>query len=200
MPDFVYMNPYHETMAKRAAGYIPLVRDGAYELTGVLVVRRDSPLQDLRELNGKSIAFPAKRAFAASLLLRGYLHSLGISFTPKYVGSHGNAYRTVLMSDAAAAGGANTTFNREPSVLRNDLRILYETPASMPHPLAAHPRVPKQIREKMITTLLKMAHDSESQPLLDEIQIPHPVRADYIKDYQPLEALDLEQLDEQTGK
>ncbi len=199
-PDFVYMNPYHETMAKRAAGYLPLVRDGAYKLTGVLVVRRDSPLHNLHELDGKSIAFPAKRAFVASLLLRGYLKKLGISFTPKYVGSHGNAYRTVLMGDAAAAGGANTTFNRESRTLRNELRLLYETPASMPHPLAAHPRVPEQVREAVITTLLRMAQDPETQPLLDEIQIPHPVRADYIRDYQPLEALDLEQLDSQEGK
>ncbi len=200
VPDFVYMNPYHETMAKRAAGYLPLVRDGTYELTGVLVVRRDSPIQDLRELDGKDIAFPAKRAFVASLLLRGYLKKLGISFTPKYVGSHGNAYRTVLMGDAAAAGGANTTFNREPTALRNELRVLYETPASMPHPLAAHPRVPEQTREAMITSLLRMAQDPETQPLLDEIQIPHPVRADYIRDYRHLEALDLEQLDNRTGK
>lgn len=200
IPDFVYMNPYHQTMAKRAAGYIPLVRDGVYKLTGVLVVRSDSPLHDLHELNGKDIAFPARNAFAASLLLRGYLNNLGIRFTPHYVGSHGNAYRTVLIGDVVAAGGANTTFNRESAALRGNLRVLYETPPTMAHPLAAHPRVPEQVREAVITTMLKMEQRPETQPLLDEIQIPHPVRADYTRDYKPLEVLELEQLSNASGK
>ena len=46
--DLAFMNPYHAVMAKRAQGYIPLVRDAAKPLTGILVVRRDSPLKTVK--------------------------------------------------------------------------------------------------------------------------------------------------------
>jgi phosphonate transport system substrate-binding protein len=194
VPDFIYMNPYHEVMGRHAAGYIPLIRDGAYELKGILVVRRDSPIGDPHELDGSTIAFPAPNAYAASLLTRSYLGKLGVHFTPQYVGSHSNAYRAAVIGNVAAAGGANTTFDRESAALRQDLRILYETPPSMPHPLAAHPRVPHAAREAVISAMLRMAQEPSAQPLLDAVQIPQPVRADYRRDYGPIEALGLERL------
>jgi len=58
-PDFAFMNPYHCIIAKRDKGYIPLLRDSAKMLEGILVVRKDSPVTSLNELNGQSVAFPA---------------------------------------------------------------------------------------------------------------------------------------------
>ena len=51
--DLAFLNPYHAVMAKRAQGYIPLVRDDANPLSGILVVQRDSPIKSIKELNGK---------------------------------------------------------------------------------------------------------------------------------------------------
>ncbi len=71
--DIAYMNPYHGVMAEQAQGYIPIVRDGSRMLYGILAVRKDSPLQDVKELDGKKIAFPAPNALGASLLMRAEL-------------------------------------------------------------------------------------------------------------------------------
>ena len=64
-PDFCYLNPYHQVMAHRAHGYVPLVRD-AQPLAGLLVVRRDDPVRSVRELDGQTVAFPSPNAFGAS--------------------------------------------------------------------------------------------------------------------------------------
>ena len=191
--DLVFMNPYHAVMAKRAQGYIPLVRDDANRLIGILLVQRDSPLKSIKELNGKELAFPAPNSFAASLYMRALLaEQEKIRITPLYLKTHSNVYRHVIMGEAVAGAGVNNTLKREPPEVQAQLRLLFETPGVPSHPLVAHPRVPEGLRQTVTNTLLEMQNDPAGQKLLTDIQMPKPVRADYAKDYQPLEKLGLE--------
>jgi len=191
-PDFVFMNPYHQVMAYKAQKYIPLVRDKT-PLTGILVVRRDSPVKEVKDLDGKVIAFPAPNAFAASLYMRALLaENFKIRFIPEYVKTHDNVYRQVILGKAQAGGGVNNTFLRQPEEIKRGLRILYETPPSAPHPFSVHPRVPKEVRDKVKKAILDMANEPSMKALLDRVQMPNPVPADYARDYKPLEKLNLE--------
>jgi phosphonate transport system substrate-binding protein len=191
-PDFAYMNPYHQVMARKAQGYIPLVRDSK-PLTGILVVRKDDPIKSVRELDGKEVAFPAPNAFGASLWIRALLAEREkIRILPVYVKTHSNAFRYAATGKAAAAGGIGVTLVDEPEELRSTLRVLLETPGVAPHPLSAHPRVPEAVRRLVAETLLGMAQDAAGQAMLKDIQMPAPVRADYARDYQPLEKFGLE--------
>lgn len=191
--DLAFMNPYHAVMAKRAQGYIPLVRDGANPLTGILVVQRDSPIKSIKKLNGKALAFPAPNAFGSSLYIRALLaEQEKISITSHYIKTHSNVYRHVIMGEAAAGGGVNNTLKRESPEVQAQLRVLFETPGVPSHPLVAHPRVPERVRQAVTNTLLDMGNDPAGQKLLAAIQIPKPVKADYVRDYQPLEKLKLE--------
>lgn len=194
--DFAFMNPYHLVVAKHQQGYIPLLRDSETLLAGILVVRKDSEIKQLQDLHNASIAFPAPNAFAASLLIRASFNKQQIPIVPSYVKSHSNVYRSVLLGDVAAGGGVNNTFIKESAELREQLQVLYTTPNYAPHPLAAHPAIPPAIREKVISSLLKMAADPEQAPLLQAVQIPKPVRANYATDYLPIEALQLQRLDQ----
>lgn len=194
LPDFVYLNPYHQIMARRAQGYIPLVRDGSRELSGALVVRADSPVKTVQDLDGQKIGFPDPNAFAASLYMRAMLQEKEkIRFTPHYLVSHGNVYRHVITGDTAAGAGVNLTLEHERPELRAALRILYVTPGTAPHPLSAHPRVPADVRNAVQTAMLKMWADETGRGLLKNIQIHQPIPADYTRDYAPLEKLRLEQ-------
>ena len=58
IPDFALLNPYHAVVAKKSQGYIPLVR-GEEPLIGILVTRKDSPINSIQDIKGKEIAFPA---------------------------------------------------------------------------------------------------------------------------------------------
>jgi len=190
--DFVFMNPYHQVMAYKAQKYIPLVRDKT-PLTGILVVRRDSPVKEVKDLDGKVIAFPAPNAFAASLYMRAILtEKFKIKFTQEYVKTHDNVYRQVILGKAQAGGGVNNTLLRQPEEVKRELRILYETPSAAPHPLSVHPRVPKEVKDKVKTAILDMANEPSMKDLLDRVQMPNPVPADYARDYKPLEKLNLE--------
>ena len=190
--DFAYMNPYHQVMARRAQGFIPLVRDSK-PLTGILVVRKDDPIKSVGELDGKEVAFPAPNAFGASLWIRALLAEREkIRIIPVYVKTHSNAFRHAATGRAAAAGGIGATLIEEPEELRSTLRVLLETPGVAPHPLSAHPRIPEAMRRLVAETLLSMAQDAAGQVMLREIRMPNPVRADHVRDYQPLEKFGLE--------
>ncbi len=191
-PDFAFMNPYHFILARKRLGYTGLVRDSYLPLKGIIVVKNDSLIRSIDELDGKELAFPSPNAFAASLYIRAILASKGIKVIPKYVNTHGNVYRNVLLEDVVAGGGINNTFDRESIEVRSQLRILYVTPSTCPHPLAASSRMPDEVREKVILALIKLASDPANEPMFDDIQMQKPVRVDYDRDYAGLETLRLD--------
>jgi len=191
-PDFAYMNPYHAVMAKKAAGYTPILRDDASRLTGILVVRKDSAITRVDQLNGATLAFPAPNAFGASLYMRALLtEEHKINFKPEYVTTHSNVFRNVVVGRAQAGGAIRRTLALETPELQAQLRVLYETPNAYSHPIATHPRVPTQAREALLQAFLKLGANPAFASLLKAIQIPTPAKADF-KDYAPLEKLGLE--------
>ncbi len=191
LPDFVYLNPWHEVMAMKAQGYRPLVR-GSDPLNGILVVDRQGPIKRLADLSGKTLAFPSPNAFGASLYMRALLKEKeGVDFTPTYVGTHQNVYRHVLLGEAAAGGGIATTLEKEPAAVQARLTVLYTTPGVPSHPLAAHPRVPADIRERLTTALLQLDRTPEGRKLLQAVELDRTLAVDYARDYAPLEKLNL---------
>jgi len=192
VPELVYLNPYHQLTAHKAQGYEPLVRDAGNLLSGVIVVRQDSPIRSVRDLNGKILGFPDPNAFAASLYMRALLtEKEKIRFIPRFYTTHGNVYRHVIVGDVAAGGGVNNTLAREYPETRAALRVLYITPGTAPHPLSAHPRVPPEVREQLIRAILRFKKEEAGRIALKKIQISEPVRANHARDYRPLEKLRL---------
>jgi phosphonate transport system substrate-binding protein len=191
-PDLVYLNPYHVVMARRAHGYAPLLRDRA-GLSGVLLVHKDSGLRAVQDLNDQTIVFPSPNSFGASLYLRALLtEQFGLRFTPRYLGNHSNAIRHVARRAAEAGGALNGNLQAESPQVREQLTILFRTPETASHALAAHPRVPEPVRQAVSRAFLSMANDEAGRALLRAIDTPDPVPADFARDYQPLERLGLE--------
>jgi phosphate/phosphite/phosphonate ABC transporter binding protein len=139
--DFAYMNPYHYAVFHDFSGYRAFAKEKGRKLVGLIVVRKNSPVNNIAELQGQQMALPAPAAFAASMLPYATLKSRGISVKPRYVSSHDSVYLAVTKGMFPAGGGIARTFeNLEPSV-RDQLRILWSTRPYTPHAIAAHPRV-----------------------------------------------------------
>jgi len=190
--DFAYMNPYHMLRANKSQGYIPIVRDIGRKLHGILVVRNDSPINSVKELDGKKIAFPAPNALGASLLIRANLkNDFNIKINPVYVKTHSSVYLNVVVNQTAAGGGVQKTLNQQSNNVRGALRILHKTPKVAPHPFAAHPRIPEKTRVLIKNTLLKLGDSAMGKALLSKIPMKK-VGAAIMKDYIPLKKLKLE--------
>lgn len=192
IPDFLYLNPYHTVMAKKAQGYVPLVRDNSKQLKAILVVQADGPINLVSDLDDKLVSFASPNAFAPLYLRALLTEKEKITIHPVFVSSPQNAYRHVLTGDAAAGGGILPLLLKEPAAVQARLRVLYTTPGVAGHPLAAHPRVPEAIRRQVQQAIINMANDPKTQKLLNVILMKQPITADYTRDYAPLEQLHFE--------
>ncbi|MEM7212593.1 MAG: PhnD/SsuA/transferrin family substrate-binding protein, partial [Pseudomonadota bacterium] len=109
--DVAYMNPVHYTIFSEAVGYRALAHQSEKRLRGLIVVRKDSPIQTLEDLQGATVAFPSPGAFGASVVPRAEIRGRGIDFEPQYVKSHDSVYRAVIAGLTPAGGGVLRTLN-----------------------------------------------------------------------------------------
>ena len=164
--DLAYMNPLHYTVFHKKSGYEALAKEKGRKLKGILVVRKDSAIKDIHDLNGATVVFPSPAAFAASILPRAALLKSGISFTTKFVSSHDSAYLNVTRGLYPAGGGIIRTFEMLDEATRNQLRVLWTTPAYTPHAIASHPRLPRAVARKLQDTLAGMDGSPAGQKML----------------------------------
>ena len=194
--DLAYMNPYHSLVSFESEGYLPLVRDGGRKLYGIVVVKKDSPIQKLSDLEGRHLTFPAPNALGASLMVRATLLKQGITFEPHYAQTHSSVYLNVTMGMYDAGGGVMRTYRAQPENISENLRIIYETEKVSPHPVVSHPRVPKEHVVKIQAAFLELAATDEGRMLLEAVALSNIVVAT-VDDYQSLKQLGIDSLYEQ---
>jgi len=189
--DFVFTNPYYIAKFYPIQGYIPLVRDSE-PIQGVVVVPINSPLRGPEDLQGKTLVVPTLNAFGASLMVQADLADLyHVTVHPKDGKTHTSAYYQALNGLADAAGGVQKTLEAQEPAVRDSLRVIYTTRDLPSHPLAAHPRVPKEVRDKIQRAWLDMSRDPATRPLLAKIPMQQAVATD-INDYLPVLKLGLD--------
>ena len=115
-----------------------------------------------------------------------------IQFTQRDAITHTNVFRHVILGYAAIGVSNIAALNKEPQGVSSQLKIIYKTQELPSPPLVAHPRVPKKLRQAVIDAVLKLAKSDEGRDILKSIRLSKPVKANYKRDYLPLERLELE--------
>lgn len=168
--DIAYMNPYHYVRFHEQTGYEAFAKAKDKRLKGILVVRKDSPFRTLEDLDDRELAFPA-HAFAASQVTRAEFEQEGIPITVRYVASHDSVYRNVASGHYPAGGGVLRTFRNTAPEFRDQLRVLWTSRDFTPHAFAAHPRVPRQVVERIQRAMLAMDRSPEGRALLASLRL-----------------------------
>lgn len=168
--DIAYMNPYHYVVFSKSVGYRAFAKQSNKRLTGIVVVRKDSSMKNLMDINNKSLAFPSPAAFAATIIPRAELHNNGVKYTPKYVLSHDSVYRTVASGIHEAGGGITRTLNNLDENVRSQLKVLWQSKVYTPHAFASHSRVKAEVLEKVSMAMQMLDDKSESKLLLKAIR------------------------------
>lgn len=169
--DIAYMNPYHFTVFNEAPGYKAIAKAENKKIKGIFVTQKDSPITDLTELDGTTLAFPAPAAFAATLLTQAELKKRNISFIPKYVSSHDSVYQAVAKGIYPAGGGIVRTLNNIDPAIKSQLRILWTSDGFTPHAVAIHPRLNVQTTQKIREAITHLHTDEEGKQLLAALNI-----------------------------
>jgi len=191
VPDFIFSSPIQAVVARKTNGYTPLVRGGKDIAVG-LFVRKDSPIKTIDDLTGKTISFVGNKNLC-SVFVQHLLgqHKDKLAFTREYAGSTRNVIINVLLGKSAAGAVFIPELQRESEDTRAQLREILVTPAIAPHPLSVHPRVPRKTQESVKKAALTIAATPDGAELFKTIRIGAPVAANYARDYQSLEAIDI---------
>ncbi|MGR5065030.1 phosphate/phosphite/phosphonate ABC transporter substrate-binding protein [Photobacterium sp. DNB22_13_2] len=168
--DIAYMNPYHFTLVNQSPGYTALARAKDKRITGIMVAKKEWQ-GDVSELNNTSLAFPAPRAFAASILTQSELRQQGLSITPTYVGSHDSVYMAVAKGLYPAGGGVMRTFNSLDESVKNQLAVIYQTKSYTPHAIAFANKLDEDTVMKLQESLTPLNQHAEAKTMFDQLSI-----------------------------
>jgi len=194
VPDFIFSSPIQTVVAHMEKGYLPLVRGGK-EIAIGLFVRKDSPFRSIDDLSGKTISFVGNKNLCSAFMQ----HLLGekkhkLSFTREYAGSTRNVIINVLLGKSDAGSVFIPELAKESEDTRKQLREILVTPEIAPHPLCAHPRVPRTAQDAVKKATLAIASASDGAEMLKTLRMAAPVAADYDRDYKSLEEIDIKGL------
>jgi ABC-type phosphate/phosphonate transport system substrate-binding protein len=162
------------------------MRDTDQELTSVIVVKADSPIESVPDLKGKRVAVGAIDSPQAKLIPLSYLRAQGV--TPgldfevqrndllggkhgDHIGGEREAARSLLSGQADAAcmiDGNHLLFLTEGTLPAGATRIIAQTGAYDHCNLTVGPTAPTEKIERLRDLLLAMSYDdSNVRPLMD---------------------------------
>ena len=177
-----------ERLARAAGATVnaAAMRDTDRDLTSVVVVRADSPIQSLSDLRGKVVGVGAVDSPQATLLPLAHLAAAGLEagrdFTVQRfdigVGLHGDhiggerdAARALMARTVDAAcmiDGNHLAFGREGTLPQGATRVIAQTPAFDHCNMTIGPAAPASLVARFTELLLGMSYaDPALRPLLD---------------------------------
>lgn len=160
--------------------YRPLLR-GRLPLVGQVVVRRDSPLQQLPDLAGHSLGYQAGGALSTNLFVLRTLREQKIAYQPQPLNTESSALRAAFLRRNDAALVNNYLMQLVPADVARQLRVIHNAPELPPPAFTASRRTPAEAVQRFRDALLGMR---ETQPaLLESILMPDIMEADLERDY-----------------
>ncbi|HKK05260.1 MAG TPA: phosphate/phosphite/phosphonate ABC transporter substrate-binding protein [Gammaproteobacteria bacterium] len=170
--DIIYLNPLLYTEARKY-GYRAIAKVAQEPFTGILVVRKDGPIQrlDPKHLpDGLRIGFPDPNAFAATVMTRQYMRSLGIDVSKKfhihYFRSQDSALMALYSGLVDITGTWRPSLRSMPGYVRAKLRIVAETPPQPQMPIAVRAGLPRPDVKRITDLLLRLGHGERGHAIL----------------------------------
>jgi phosphonate transport system substrate-binding protein len=194
-PELLLPNPW-QTLQAMAVGYSVIAMAGdAEDFRGLILVRRDSPVQRPRDLVGKAVGFPSPTALAACIMPQYFLHEQGLDvqreLTSLYVGSQESSIMSVHQRRAAAAATWPPpwrAFQIEHPREAAELKVIWETKPLLNNSVMVRDDVPVAVRDGLRRALVSLNDSQAGRAVLASMQTArfHPSdnrRYESVRDY-----------------
>jgi phosphonate transport system substrate-binding protein len=176
--DFAMPNPY-QTVNSLKHGYRvfgKMADDDDFR--GIILVRRDSGINNVDDLKGKAVSYPAPTALAATLMPQYYLHTHGIDINHDienhYVGSQESSIINVLRGHVAA--GATwpvpwKTFSKENPQLAAQLEVKWQTEPLQNNGWVVRENIPAEVTDQFAALLFNLDRNQQGLEMLARIPV-----------------------------
>lgn len=175
---FALPNPY-QTINSLKHGYRVFGKMGEdHQFRGIILVRKDSGINKISDLRGKSVSFPAPTALAATMMPLYLLRSAGLNterdFNKLFSGSQESAIMNVYLRKSAAGATWPPPWeafqSRHPEFAAH-LTVRWETPPLVNNGLVARDDVPAKLKLKIGKILFSLHNSPEGRRLLSALPL-----------------------------
>ena len=146
--------------------YRVILRPQGGPIRSQLVTLESSPLRSLAQLQGQTVAFPARSGMVAYSVPMDFLLRQNIAVTPLFAGNQEGVLGQLRAGETLAAAVSSQV--SEAYSLREGLkfRMLWESPPYHDLPIATHPRIPEALSTQIQNALAEMANDPKGLEVL----------------------------------
>lgn len=182
---FSLPNPYQTLMAIRE-GYRVFAKMGDDDnFRGILVVRRDSDIEQPTDLIGKSVSYPAATALAATMLPQYFLQTHGVDvqhdLSNQYVGSQESAIMNAFLGVSAAAATWPPPWQAlvaERPELAQQMEVKWQTEPLINNAVVARQDVPQALVAQVRTVLRDLHMHDRGRGILAAMKLSRFEEAD----------------------
>jgi phosphonate transport system substrate-binding protein len=190
--DLALPNPY-QMISAADHGYKIFAKMGDDQnFRGIILVRKDSQINSIDDLRGKTVSYPAPTALAGTMMPQWYLYKHGIDIKKdiknSYVGSQESSIMNVYLGKSAAAATWPPpwkAFIKERPEVAKEVMIKWETPALLNNGLVARRDIPDTIVEQVSQIVTTLHTHEEGREILKAMELSRYEKADD-KTYEPV--------------
>jgi phosphonate transport system substrate-binding protein len=175
---FSLPNPF-QTINAIDKGYRVFAKMGDDEnFRGIILVRRDSGINQVSDLKGKAVSYPAPTALAATMIPQHYLQTHGVDvmrdLDNRYVGSQESSVMNVYLKQTAAAATRPAPWlalAKERPELNQELQVIWETAPLINNALVVLPEVPAEITQKVHDLIVNLHTHDHGREILKPMEL-----------------------------
>ena len=183
--DFSLPNPY-QTVKSLEHGYKVFGKMGDDEnFRGIILVRKDSNIDEVKDLKGKSVSYPAPTALAATMMPQWFLYKNGINISKdiknNYVGSQESSIMNVYLKKSIAAATWPPpwrAFIKERPEVAKEVEIKWETTSLPNNGLVVKIGTPQEIIDKVSKILFELHNSKNGREILKPMELSRFEKAD----------------------
>ena len=196
--DAAFFGSFTGALAISKLGVEPLARpinmDGTSTYFGHIFVRKDSGIETVADMQGKSLALVEKATTAGYVFPLAWFKRNGVDdiatfFSEHFfAGSHDATIEAVLTGQAAVGAGKNTIYDRVRATdprIDQELIILASSPRVPSNGLCVRPGIDEQYKTKLKDLLLNLHHSQKGLEILEKLRAKRFVETSR-EDYQPV--------------
>ncbi|MDH5183491.1 MAG: phosphate/phosphite/phosphonate ABC transporter substrate-binding protein [Gammaproteobacteria bacterium] len=191
---FSLPNPF-QTINALKHGYRVFGKMGDDEnFRGIILVRKDSKINEVSDLKGKAVSYPAPTALAATMLPQYYLKTHGLDVMNdvenRYVGSQESSVLSVYLGNVAAGATWPPPWHaliKEQPELAEALEIKWQTQSLPNNGLIVRDDIPDELVKQVSKLLFELHTHDEGRKILERIELSKFEAASDIT-YQPVVA------------
>lgn len=190
-PEFILPNPWQCLDALKTGYEIIAMAGDPTDFKGIFIVRKDSPIREVEDLKGRSIAYPSPTALAACMMPQWFLHSKGFDVNRdvenRFVGSQESAIMNVYLGQTAVGCTWPPPWRRfcaaHPAEAAQ-LKVLWETPPLVNNAVMVRHDVPASVREEVRRLLVHLHETPAGRAILAAMETDRFLPAT-AADYEP---------------